>query len=112
MQISKVTHPYVHMLFKALVILFALALMPVIWAYMSHGSIIPTSFVTAWPRMIGQFFALSPLIATVLFPIALSSIILWWRRPQWTTALFMYFMLPVVCGAPGGTLLGFMFWAR
>lgn len=96
--------------FKALMILLALACMPMLWSAMDSGVIAPSRFLSSWGWMIKDFFGKPFFIPIIVYGFALYSIVLWWRRPHWATALLLIFALAVVCGAPGQAALTLLFW--
>lgn len=110
MQITQFSRLAVCGLLKALVVLFALVLMPVLWSLMTGGGLIPSGFLSSWVWMTKDFFQRPFFIPIIIYGFALYSIVLWWRRPHWATALLLIFALAVVCGAPGQAALTLLFW--
>lgn len=105
MQKSLIRHPLTQVVFKSLVVFSALALMPVVWVWIERAARISPDIITYRHWATKEFFEMFWPVALVSLFCAVASVRWWWRKPRWHTALAVYFMLAVVCGAPGMAML-------
>ena len=103
----RITHPphiLHHWAFKAAVIVSAFVSMPVIWSLC--GGRLPTweIMLMAWTWVTGEMLFFMP-FSLPFYAVGLISIICWWRKPSWRTALGLFIAIPLLCGFGGLNIL-------